>query len=73
MGIMLQQYSVKAGLKKFGVRGKEGILKELPQMHGMITFFPIDPTKMSKEDTAQAIASLMFLKEKRNREVKGQL
>ena len=37
----------------------------------MATFFPLDPTKMSKDNRARAIVSLMFLKEKRNRDVNG--
>jgi hypothetical protein len=48
-GIALQQFSIKAGLKKFGVRGEKAMTKELKQLHDMITFFPLDPTKLTKE------------------------
>jgi hypothetical protein len=70
-GIALQQYSIKAGLKKFGEKGKAAVTKELKQLHDMVTFFPIDPATVTKEQRSKAIASLMFLKEKRNGDVKG--
>jgi hypothetical protein len=40
--IALQQFSIKAGLKKFGIRGEKAVTKELKQLHDMITFFPLD-------------------------------
>jgi hypothetical protein len=70
-GIALQQYSIKAGLKKFGEKGQKAVTKELKQLHDMVTFFPIDPTTVTKEQRTKAISSLMFLKEKRNGDVKG--
>ena len=41
--IMAQQFSLKAGLKKFGDRGKEAVIKELAQLHDMTTYVPMDP------------------------------
>ncbi|KAL7509413.1 hypothetical protein ACHAXN_008345, partial [Cyclotella atomus] len=70
-GIALQQYSIKAGLRKFGIRGERAVSKELQQLHDMVTFFPLDPSTIMREQRARAIASLMFLKEKRNRDIKG--
>jgi hypothetical protein len=70
-GIALQQYSIKAGLRKFGVKGEKAVSKELQQLHDMVTFFPLDPSTITREQRARAIASLMFLKEKRNGDIKG--
>lgn len=70
-GIALQQYSIKAGLRKFGMRGEKAVSKELRQRHDMVTFFPLDPSTITREQRARAIASLMFLKEKRNGDIKG--
>ncbi|KAL7481435.1 LOW QUALITY PROTEIN: hypothetical protein ACHAW6_007114 [Cyclotella cf. meneghiniana] len=52
LGIALQQYSIKAGLKKFGTHGEKAVTKELRQVHDMVTFFPLDPRVMKKEDRA---------------------
>ena len=40
LGIILQQYSIGAGLKKFRERGEKGVTKELAQMHNMAVFAP---------------------------------
>jgi hypothetical protein len=40
-GVILQQFSIGAGLKKFKERGKMGVTKELEQMHNMCVFRPI--------------------------------
>jgi hypothetical protein len=71
LDVALMQYSIKAGLKKFGERGEAAVTKELKQLHDMETFFPVDASTLTKQDKAKAIASLMFLKEKRNGDIKG--
>jgi hypothetical protein len=71
LGIVLTQYSIKAGLNKFGARGEAAVTKELKQLHDMITFFPVDEKTLTREQKMKAIASLMFLKEKRNGDIKG--
>jgi hypothetical protein len=67
----MMQYSIKAGLKHFGKKGESAVTKELKQLHDMETFKPVDGSKLTKEEKAKAIASLMFLKEKRDGTVKG--
>jgi hypothetical protein len=71
IGMALIQYSINAGLKKFGAQGEAAVTKELKQLHDMITFFPMDPNELTAEQKRKAIASLMFLTEKRNGDVKG--
>jgi hypothetical protein len=70
-GIILQQYSIGAGLKKFQERGEKGVTKELTQMHNMSVFTPILKDDLTLEERKKAISSLMFLKEKRDKTVKG--
>jgi hypothetical protein len=41
LGVALVHYSIKAGIKKFGDRGKAGVSKELAQMHNMKVFNPV--------------------------------
>jgi hypothetical protein len=69
--VMAQHFSLKAGLKKFGVPGEEATTKELTQLHDMVTFIPMDPTKLSRADRLKALSSLMFLIEKRDGTIKG--
>ncbi len=62
--IMAQQLSLKAGLQKFGDRGKKAVTKELTQLHEKIAYVPVDPEKMSMEQKNDAMRSLCLLTEK---------
>ena len=70
--ILLQQFNLNAGLKKFGVRGEQAVSKELKQLHDMRTFSPVDAQTLSKEEQIKALSLLMFLTEKRDGNIKGQ-
>eukprot|EP00804_Cyclotella_cryptica_P007791 CCRYP_001375-RA/>CCRYP_001375-RA protein AED:0.47 eAED:0.47 QI:0/-1/0/1/-1/1/1/0/168 len=63
---LMKQYSLKAGLKLFGQEGEKAVSKELGQFHDMSVFIPMDPTKFTKKERAAALASLMFLKQKKD-------
>ena len=67
----MTQYSLKKGLSVLGVPAEEAVVKELQQMKDMDAFFPVDPTTLTGEQQKRALASLMFLKEKRDGTVKG--
>ena len=67
----LTQYSVKKGLQIFGEAGVDAVLKELKQLHDREVIEPVDATKLTMEDKKNALAYLMFLKEKRTGEIKG--
>ena len=69
--VILQQYSIGAGLKKFQEQGEKGVFKELAQMHNMSVFTPILHSELTAEDKQKAVSSLMFLKEKHDKTVKG--
>jgi len=71
MAIIMVQYSVKKGLEVFGERGEKAVSKELHQFHDMNVFSPLDAAELSYEQRKKALASLMFLKEKRNGDVKA--
>jgi hypothetical protein len=62
-----------ARIKKFQERGKAGVTKELTQMSNMEGFQPVKRESLSKEERAKALASLMFLKEKRDKSVKARM
>ena len=46
---MIQQFSLKAGLKHFGKKDKEAVTSELMQMHDMQTYKHIDPETMTHQ------------------------
>ena len=73
LGVALVQYSLGAGMKKFQERGVSGVSKELTQMHNMNVFRPVEKNTLMKEERAKAVASLMFLKEKRDKSVKARM
>ena len=41
--VMMQQYSLMAGLNKFGKEGEQAVTKELTQIHELETYVPVDP------------------------------
>jgi len=73
LGVALAQYSITAGLKKFKEKGERGVTKELTQMHDMRVFTPVFKDSLNKEERSKALASLMFLKEKRDKTVKARM
>lgn len=66
----ITQYSLKAELKKFGEKSEAAVSKELGQLHDMSVFTPVDAKKLTRDQKAAALASLMFLKEKKYETVK---
>ena len=58
-----KQYSLKAGLKRFGSRGDKAVRKELSQLHTLNCFCPCDPASLTRNDRYNALSSLMFLTE----------
>ena len=47
-------------------------VKELTPLHIMDTWTPLEASKLSREQQMRALSSLLFLKEKRTGDVKGQ-
>ena len=68
-----QQYSLKTGLKNFGLRGEEAASKELDQLHQRNCFNPIDVALLTPSEKKKAQMALMFLTEKRDGSVKGRM
>ncbi len=70
-GHMMMQYNLKAGLRKFGDKGKMAAMEEMTQLHIMDTWKAMDPAKLSREEQMQALSLLLLLKEKRTGKIKG--
>ena len=71
LGIVLTQYSLKRGLAKFGEEGEASAEKEMRQFVDYGCISPIDPSTLSREDKKKALQSFMFLKQKRDGELKS--
>jgi hypothetical protein len=69
--IVLTQYNLKQGIKKFGDKGKQSVLNELQQLYDRGVIEPIDPSDLTPEERKGALRYLMFLKEKRDGMIKG--
>jgi hypothetical protein len=70
-GYMMMQYNLKAGLRKFGDKGKMAAMEEMTQLHIMDTWKVMDPAKLSREEQMQPLSLLLFLKEKKTGKIKG--
>jgi hypothetical protein len=68
-----QTYSLNAGLKKFGTRGKEAAHKEMKQLHDRKVWKPVKITELTAREKKRAMESLIFLTEKRDGIIKGRI
>ena len=69
--VMVQQFSLKAGMAKFGDCTKTAVTKELTQLHDMETYVPMDPKKMTRQQKVEALNSFMLLVEKWDGHIKS--
>jgi hypothetical protein len=67
----MTQYSLKKGLKKLKEVGEEVVSKELLQLHMRDTLKPQNAEELNANQKKGELESLMFLKEKRDRTIKG--
>jgi post-segregation antitoxin (ccd killing protein) len=64
---------MKAGLKKSRKEGEDGVSKELSQLHLRATFEPMDSLQLSREERECTMESHLFLKQKKDGTIKGQM
>ena len=69
--VMLTQMNVQEGIKKFGEKGNEALLKEPSQLHQQEALLPVHKENMSHDEKKKALRYLMFLKEKRDGKIKA--
>ena len=70
--LLTDQMGWKQGLTIFQERGEEAIETELQQIHDMEGFQPKHWFELTKDERASALKYLLYLKEKRDRNLKGQ-
>ena len=64
--IIMTQYALKTGLRKFKKRGEAEVTKEITQMNVLEAFSPVGSTKLTKKRRSEVVASLLFLKYNHN-------
>jgi len=69
--MLFTQHHVGNGLRIFGSRGENAVIKELSQLHMCNVLEPQIPEELTPTEKAAALAYLMFLKETRTGEIKG--
>jgi len=69
--LVTAQMSAKRGLKVFGDKGVEALLKELKQLLDRKVMHGVDGRRLTRAEKNAALQYLMFLKEKRCGKIKG--
>jgi hypothetical protein len=69
--IIMTQYNLKQGIKKFDDKGKEAVLIELRQLHDRSVIEPVHKYDLTPAERKAALRYLMVLKEKDGGEIKG--
>ena len=65
------QYQLEAGIKRFGKQGESAVTKELNQFNKYKVFEPQNANDLSEDDKRKALSSLIFLKEKKDGNIKA--
>src|SRR5210317_402532 len=68
---LMQQVSLREGLKRFGEEGNKAVLAEMEQLHMRDTFRPVLPSNLTPEKKKEVLESIMLLKQKRDGTIKG--
>ena len=67
----MTQFTLKKGLKEFGVGGMEALNKEMNQLHTRKVAKPVDGNSLSKDQKRATLRYLMFLTKKRCGRIKA--
>ena len=68
---LVQTYTLKRGIKKFGIKGKKAAYKEIRQLHDRVVFKPVRVEDLTTLERRRAMESLIFLTEKRDKSIKA--
>ena len=67
----LTQYGLKKAINKFGDDAVNALVKEVSQLHNRDVLRPVHWSDLSKDEQKEAIESIIRIKEKRDRSLKG--
>ena len=69
--LLFTQLCMNAGIKAFGQKGVDAVVKEMKQFHDREVVKPILPNDVTADIRKRALGYLMFLKRKRSGDIKG--
>ena len=69
--LLFTQLCMNAGIKAFGQKGVDAVVKEMKQFHDREVVKPILPNDVTADICKRALGSYMFLKRKRSGDIKG--
>src|SRR5210317_406046 len=68
---LMQQVSLREGLRRYGEEGTKAALAEMEQLHMRDTFKPVLPSNLTPKKKKEMLKSIMLLKQKRDGTIKG--
>ena len=71
VAMIMTQLSLKAGLKRWGRKAEEAVHSEMKQLHFRDTFKPLHYHELTDAQKKTVLESHLFLKEKRDKNIKG--
>ena len=71
--IMVEHYSIKKGIDLFGDCAETAVTKELKKINDMNTYKPKHVQDLTNKERKEALASLLFITEKRDDTIKARL
>ena len=69
----MTQLSIKEGMWRWGKLATEAVSTELEQLHYRDTFDPVNHRSLSNKEYKKVLDSHLFLKQKRDESIKGQM
>ena len=69
--VALAQLNLKQGIKRWGEKGIQAVVKELRQLHDQKVGSPRHRMDLSPKERRAALKYLMFLKQKKSGDIKG--
>ena len=69
--VLIDHFNVKKGIDIFGDRSDTALMKDLQKIRDMNTYEPMDASTLTYQERKDTLDSLLFVTEKRNRDIKA--
>ena len=69
--VLIENFKMKKGINIFGYMVETAVMKDLQKICYMNTYKPMDASMLTYQEINYALASLLFIKEKRNGDTKA--
>ena len=68
---MIDNLNTKKGINIFDYRAETAVMEELQKIHDMNTYEPMDASNLTYQERKYALASFIFITEKRYEDIKS--